>query len=364
MLRLTKHVHNHDAALAFLRYTPQRRGGQISASVAESQRSNWTPEQTGQTIECMRLGIGAFFIAGWMSLQVVAAGSSQEIPFDFLHNQIVLRGMINGHGPYSLILDTGTRATTIDLQLARELGLPLGIRASSEGVGAGHSVKRHTTFVELQIAGISVSHLDAAVFDLSAISRTLGRPLHGVLGFGFLDSRITQIDYFRRRIRFYQESPFRLDARRDNEKSISFPIRVHSQSVLPVLEDCFVNGTRVAVTLDTGSSLGLVLFPHTIERLGLAEFARTGIPMEAAGYLGEARLTKGWIKSVKLKTIDLGAIEVAYAPKAYATDENPERRGGSIGNAVLQDFVLTLDYQARVVTLQSMAEQDTCGLRY
>jgi hypothetical protein len=78
--------------------------------------------------------------------------------------------------------------------------------------------------------------------------------------------------------------------------------------------------------------------------------------MEAAGYLGEARLTKGWVKSVMLKSIDLGAIEVAYARKGYATDENPERRGGSIGNAILQDFVLALDYRARVVTLQSVAE--------
>jgi predicted aspartyl protease len=304
----------------------------------------------------MRLDIGAFLIAAWISLPTFAADSGKEIPFDFLHNQIVLRGVLNGHGPYSFILDTGTRATTIDLQVARELGLPLGAQATSEGVGAGRSMGRHTTFVDLQIGGIAVRRLDAAVFDLSGVSRSLGRPLHGVLGFGFLDSRVTQIDYFQRRIRFYEDSPFPMNVRRDDEKSISFPMQFHAQSVLPVLEDCYVNGMPLTVTLDTGSSLGLVLFPRTIERLGLGELARTGIPMEAAGYLGEARLTKGWVKSVVLKSIDLGAIEVAYSGKGYATDENPERRGGSIGNAILQDFVLTLDYRARVVTLQSVAE--------
>ncbi len=303
----------------------------------------------------MRLGIGAFLIASW-GVPTLPADALQEVPFDFLHNQVVLRGMLNGRGPYSFILDTGTRATTIDLQVARELGLPLGAQAASEGVGGGRPGGRHMTFVELQIGGISVSHLEAAIFDLSGVSRTLGRPLHGVLGFGFLDSRITQIDYFQRRIRFYEQSPFLLSARRADEKSISFPMQFHSQSVLPVLEDCYVNGIKLTVTLDTGSSLGLVLFPNTVERLGLGELARTGIPLQAAGYLGEARLTKGWIKSVMLKTIDLGAIEVAYARKGYATDEIPERRGGSIGNAVLQDFVLTLDYRARVVTLLSIVE--------
>ena len=273
----------------------------------------------------MRLDIGAFLVAGWL-LPIFAAGSSLEIPFDFIHNQIVLRGMLNGHGPYSFILDTGTRATTIDLQVARELGLPLGAQATSVGVGGGRSMGRHTTFVDLQIGGIAGHHLDAAVFDLSAISRSLGRPLHGVLGFGFLDARITQIDYFQRRVRFYEDSPFPLNERREDSKLISFPMQFHSQSVLPVLEDCYVNGMRLTVTLDTGSSLGLVLFPRTIERLGFGELARTGIPLEAAGYLGGARLTKGWVKSVMLKSIDLGAIEVAYARKGYATYENGVRR--------------------------------------
>jgi hypothetical protein len=201
-----------------------------------------------------------------------------------------------------------------------------------------------------------VNHLDAAVLDLSGISRTLGRPLHGVLGFGFLESRVTQIDYFHRRIRFLAETPLPGKDREDSERVISFPMQFRSKSVLPVLEECDVNGMRMAVTLDTGSSLGLVLFPRAVERLGLSEFARTGIPMEAAGYLGEARLTKGWVKSVVLKTIDLGAIEVAYAQRGYSNNEDPEQRGGSVGNAILQDFVLTLDYRARRVTLQRVAE--------
>ena len=89
----------------------------------------------------MRLGVGACLIAGWMILPTFAADSNLEIPFDFLHNQIVLRGALNGHGPYSFILDTGTLASTIDLQVARELGLPLGAQATSEGVGAGQAVR-------------------------------------------------------------------------------------------------------------------------------------------------------------------------------------------------------------------------------
>jgi hypothetical protein len=57
-----------------------------------------------------------------------------------------------------------------------------------------------------------------------------------------------------------------------------------------------------------------------------------------------------------LKTIDLGAIEVAYVESGYGEDEALEDRGGNLGNAVLQDFVVTLDYPNRMVVLESAIE--------
>ncbi len=81
---------------------------------------------------------------------------------------------------------------------------------------------------------------------------------------------------------------------------------------LPFWRSATSTDAKTAVTLDTGSSLGLVLFPKAVIPLGLKELARSGIPLDAAGYRGTARLIKGWVRSVALKTIDLGAIEVAY----------------------------------------------------
>jgi hypothetical protein len=191
---------------------------------------------------------------------------------------------------------------------------------------------RRTVCPELRIAGLVVRNLDAAAVDLSAASEFLVRPLHGVLGFSFLKNRVTRIDYFRRRIRFSDGPP--PEQRPDGPGFISFPMLFTENSVLPVVQDCYVNGARLSVTLDTGSSLGLILFPRAIERLGLGELARSGIPMHAGGYLGRASLTKGWATSVKLGSIDLGAIEVAYVQKGYGEDETLARRGGNVGNAV------------------------------
>ena len=276
----------------------------------------------------------------------MAAGEDLELPFDFLHNQILLQVTIRGTGPYNFVLDTGTHASTIDLGLARRLGLPL-----ASGLG------QTTMLNDVRVGGLTVAKLPAVVLDLSKVSVQLGRPLHGVLGHNFLASQVTRIDYFRRRIRFLTELPCApADLPPDTAKRISFPMQFRDGSILPVLEDCSVNGTKIAVTLDTGSSLGLILFPKAVRLLGLEDLARTGIRMDATGYQGEARLTKGWVRSIRLKTIDLGAMEVAYVRGGYGVDEDVERRGGSLGNAILQDFVLTLDYRNGVVVLETAAE--------
>jgi hypothetical protein len=271
----------------------------------------------------------------------LAAAGDRDLPFDFLHNQIVLQVTIRGTGPYNFVLDTGTHASTIDLGLARRLRLPL----------AGGQA---TMLDDVRVGGLAVEKLPAVALDLSKVSAQLGRPLHGVLGHNFLASQVTRIDYFRRRIRFSAELPFPpAAATPDTPNRISFPMQFRAGSILPVLEDCYVNGTKIAITLDTGSSLGLILFPKAIRLLGLEDLARTGIRMDAAGYQGEARLTKGWVRSMKLRTIDLGAMEVAYVRGGYGDNEDVERRGGNLGNAVLQDFVLTLDYRDGVVLLES-----------
>ncbi len=285
------------------------------------------------------LGMAAFLVGC-----AIATGADLELPFDFLHNQIVLQVAIRGTGHYNFVLDTGTRASTIDLGLARLLRLPL---ASGQA----------TMLNDVRVGGLAVEKLPAVALDLSKVSVQLGRPLHGVLGHNFLASQVTRIDYFRRRIRFSTESPFPSSALPpDTSKRISFHMQFRAGSILPVLEDCSVNGTKIAVTLDTGSSLGLILFPKAVRLLGLEDLARTGIPMEAAGYRGEARLTKGWVRSMMLRTIDLGAVEVAYVRSGYGDNEDVERRGGNLGNAILQDFVLTLDYRDGVVVLETATE--------
>lgn len=277
-----------------------------------------------------------------------------DAPFTFVHNQIVLEVGIGGRGPFNFVLDTGTHGVVIDLELARQLRLPLEARRiRSVGAGSGRTAGRRTTIESLRAGGLELERIAATALPLAGFQRELGRPLHGVFGSGLLASRIVQVDYLHRRVRFLDSPPFGVPPS-DAPRRISFPMQSREGSALPVLEDCEVNGVRIPVTIDTGSSLGLILFPAAVRRLGLERLARQGAPLGAAGYRGRARLTRGWVRSLKLKDLDLGAIEAAYVESGYGDGEPLERRGGNLGNATLQDFTLTLDYWNRVVTLEAL----------
>ena len=290
----------------------------------------------------------------WIAASIGFA-PAQEIPFQFLHNQIVVEGSLNGLDRLNFILDTGTRTSIVDREIAKRLNLTIGPEVSVAGAGVGRASARRTLCPSLRLGDMNVRNLEADILDLSSVAHSLGRPLHGVLGYSFLQKRVVQIDYFERRIRILEKAP---NAPAPGSRAVMFPMQFRAGSVLPVLEDCRVNGTRLAVTIDTGSSLGLILFPKAVDRLGLSDLARDGLPLRASGYVGPVRMRKGWVRSLKLLDLDLGAVEVAYVQKGYEDAEETSRRAGNLGNAILQFFVLTLNYRDNQVTLESRFEPE------
>jgi hypothetical protein len=106
-----------------------------------------------------------------------------EIPFDFYRNEIVVQVKVNGKGPFSMMVDTGTDPSAIDLITARELGLkldPIGKQASGGGTSVNLAYEIKLPLVE--VGGLSAKNLAAAALDLSKMSERFGKPIHGVLG--------------------------------------------------------------------------------------------------------------------------------------------------------------------------------------
>jgi predicted aspartyl protease len=277
-----------------------------------------------------------------------AGGKQQvvEVPFDFYKNEIILQVKVNGKGPFNMLLDTGTDPSGIDLTTARDIGLklhPLGKPAS--GGGTDVNLTYYTELPLVEVSGFIVKDVETLAIDLSKISERLGKPLHGVLGHSVLNGRIVQIDYPNRVVRFYSQPLFSKTANTPNRSMLSFR---YADNVL--LDDVFVNGRKVVGNLDTGSSGTFNLTPATVGYLGLEEDFNQAPVSTDVGYNGASQNRQGKVNNVTVGGISVDAPAVIFFGKETGRDKKPW--GINIGNGFLKDFVLTIDYRNKLVTLE------------
>jgi len=118
---------------------------------------------------------------------------------------IVVQTMVNGAGPFSFLLDTGTTRTVIDPDLARQLQAP----AIGKDSLAIYSTVRQVQLVHLD--GVQVGYAEAS--DLGVMVDKLGEVkflapgVRGVLGEDFLSRFDILIDYKRRELSFGDSAP-------------------------------------------------------------------------------------------------------------------------------------------------------------
>src|ERR1043166_6909662 len=91
-----------------------------------------------------------------------------EVPFEFLHNEIVVQVKVNGKGPFNMMLDTGTDPSAIDVATAKEIGLklqPLGKTGS--GGGTDVNLAYHTKMPLIEAGDFTVKNVETLALDLS-----------------------------------------------------------------------------------------------------------------------------------------------------------------------------------------------------
>jgi predicted aspartyl protease len=272
-----------------------------------------------------------------------------EIPFDFYRKEIILQVKVNGKGPFNMMLDTGTDPSTIELNTARELGLKL-ISLGSPPVGGGTAPRMvYGVYLPVvQIGGLAANNVEAVAIDMSKISERLGKPLHGVIGHSVLNGRIVQIDYPNRVVRFYSQSPFAGAAKQSNTAKQTVLRFRYVDNIL--IDDVFVNGKKMVGNLDTGSNGMFDLTPAAVALLGMEEEAKEAPASTDVGYNGVSENKKGKLTNVTVGGVSVDAPEVVFFGKGSGRDKKPW--GINIGNVFLKDFVVTIDYRHKLVTLE------------
>jgi predicted aspartyl protease len=276
-------------------------------------------------------GSGILRLVPGMVRSTLSLDTLVTVPFELVRNQIVLEVGIGGKGPFRVLLDTAGEPSAINLATALEAGLPVDTTAYGEASGTGEETVRlyAAELPEVEIGGVVFGDIDAVALDLARVGERLGVPIDGVLGYSLLAGRIVEIDYPARTLRVFSASP--------PSPEHVVPLRFREGHHQPVVE-VEVAGRRVPVTLDTGSSLSLELYRSAAKELGLQALLDAAEPDTVTGARGAAAVTQA-----RLPRIGLGPFEIEDVEVVFREGDAGDRMG-NLGNGVLQEFVLTLDY--------------------
>jgi predicted aspartyl protease len=273
-----------------------------------------------------------------------------EVPFEFIHNQIVVQVKIAGKGPFNMLVDTDTDPSAIDEKTARELGLSIG---SSGAPASGSGTEVNTTFPAtlptVELGSVTAKQVAAATIDMSKISARIERPIAGVLGYSFLKDRIIQIDYGNLKLRFFAESPYpRIQLAPNTVNTIAMNFRREEGDV--IVDSVFVNNEKMRATLDTGSSGSFSLTPEAVALLHLEDDAAEGKTETSVGYNGQYERKNGILKSIRMGRYSAEGVQASFFPPKTGHDNQPWQV--NIGNAFFQDFVMTFDFKNKIVVFE------------
>lgn len=241
--------------------------------------------------------------------------------------------LLNGRGPYRVIVDTGAAGTVIAEPLARELGLPEQARASMGAGGSGRRVPATLTRLEtvtlddLELAGV------AAVFGDLSVAQRVAPDVQGVLGAGTLDGLLLTFDYPAGRLRV---EPGELPAA-DGRTIFEWP----AEDAVPSLP-VDVAGLPLRMDLDTGANGGFVLAAGVEQQLDWLEPLTDGRPLRTVD--GETATRDGRLRG----RVRIGEHDFVDPAASVRADGDRSR----VGYALLKDFVVTLDARNRRVRLR------------
>lgn len=250
---------------------------------------------------------------------------------------IYLRGRVNGRET-DLLLDSGAGMTVLDRAFATSAGLEAAGAVAARGTG-GVTEAGMLDGVAIELGGLALGPMAAAVLDLSEIERKSGRAMPVILGKELFHAVTVDVDYPGRRIRFHDPARFRYEG--PGRSTELLPGEDGHKSLRIAME----GGEPVVVGLDTGQGGALTVFGHHAEARGFL----AGRPTSEvkSGGVGGFRISK----TATLRSVELAGFEIPNVPVTIHTEDvggafDTTRQAGNLGTLLLNRFRVVFDYAA------------------
>jgi len=267
--------------------------------------------------------------------------SAENAPVEFIENHIYLP--VNIMGKERLwVLDCGSSVNVIDSSFAAELGLVF--EGPVKGQGASGVVNFYfVTLPAYAIGGIRFREQKVVAFSFGHLFRkALGLEVVGILGYDFLSRFVTKIDYAKQAISFYHPDSFRYNGK---GKVFDSPLE-GSMLSLPVTVDGKYSGKW---RLDIGAPDIDFHYPYA-KNHGLLD--RKGIDIMAGDAAGFSTTRMSRYNTVDVEGFVLRNPLIGTPHEEGTGSFAQETVIGNIGNSLLRNFVLYLDYGKQRVILE------------
>lgn len=291
-----------------------------------------------------------FLIAFLFFTQGVIADTSIDplcqIRFEFKAGLICVPVSINGQGPFIASIDTGTDTIVIGDPLAEKLGLKSVPNGDAVGVGHGEVRQFKASGLDLEMGNQTVKGVEANILRLPA-----GVPCQAILGYGFLNDKILQIDYPNHEIRIFKDFPFAKTDQATLWKNVEvLPFDLVDK--VPKIKDLAINGKKVEAALDTGGAYSLLFFSsNAVHKVGLDKAFEKGTAGLGRGYSGSEAL-----KMAQAESLGLGRFP--QVPVKAVLIENPKLQKifgpgvCALGGGFMKNYIVTFDYKDRLVAFE------------
>jgi predicted aspartyl protease len=249
------------------------------------------------------------------------------IPAEVTGHGIFVSVMINGQGPFHMLVDTGSTCTVI----SPEVAAAVEARGSDMDEGDVQAVNSFGNFAALPrvllesitIGGVLFEGVVAVVVPLEIQSKIDSRELDGLLGYTLFSDLFLALDYPNKKLILSNDWPANL-------APVRAELAIKEYSDVPFVS-VRIQGKDFEVMVDTGSTDRLHLPPASVVSLDWKTAPRPGFLLAAVGEIGREQV--GRLSG----TLELGPLR-QLEPVVDLSEGTP-----SIGLGVLHSFCLVFN---------------------
>ncbi len=279
-----------------------------------------------------------------------------EIPFEYVNHQIVVHGETDQKKDLTFLFDSGASSPVVD----KALGVSGYHLADSkiqeaEGITQGEMIWLGGLQLGADGSAVKVANIPTLVTDLSQMSKLLKRKIDGIVGISFMGGYVIEIDYVRHLLRFHDQRDFNVASRApDNQRTFLFSLaqgdprrKVSVVFVSGQLHDKYDYDFLV----DTGFGGYVSVGQSAARESGLITPTTPRVP---TNNFSVSRQFHG--DKIRAKYLMLGEINLSgRIIQVDSRNQGGDGQFGIVGNRLLQNYRVTLDYPHRKLWLERVS---------